>query len=88
MATSTWDPPTARNGFKLKLHGGKRANSSTRRQSAVSALCQNKSGLFDAIASLGQFRAKVVFGLAFCFGFCHLKAKSQIKGLDIENNFF
>jgi hypothetical protein len=31
---------------------------------------------------------KGVFGLAFGFGFCLLKAKSQTKGLDSESSFF
>jgi hypothetical protein len=29
-----------------------------------------------------------VFGFAFGFGFCPLKAKSQTKGLDPESSFF
>jgi hypothetical protein len=29
-----------------------------------------------------------VFGLAFGFGFCPLKAKSQTKGLNLESSFF
>jgi hypothetical protein len=29
-----------------------------------------------------------VFGLAFGFGFYPLKAKSQTKGLNLENSFF
>jgi hypothetical protein len=31
---------------------------------------------------------KSVFGLAFGFGFCPLKAKSQTKWLNLESNFF
>jgi hypothetical protein len=29
-----------------------------------------------------------VFGLAFGFSFCPIKAKSQTKGLDTESSFF
>lgn len=35
---------------------------------------------------LGQ--NKGVFSLAFGFGFCLLKAKSQTKGMDPESSFF
>jgi hypothetical protein len=30
----------------------------------------------------------LVSGLAFGFGFCPLKAKSQTKGLNLESSFF
>jgi hypothetical protein len=33
-------------------------------------------------------KTKGVFGLAFGFGFCPLKAKSQTKALDPESSFF
>jgi hypothetical protein len=50
---------------------------------------QNSDALLTLIQELHELQQhKSVFGLAFCFGFCLLKAKSQTKGLDLGSSFF
>jgi hypothetical protein len=54
--------------------------------SHVTVVCNELSKLNMEVVSLGTLEG--VFGLAFGFDFCPLKAKSQTKGLNLESSFF